>query len=618
MISSPQELTSVSTTLPVIMAKKKKLPQSGSFVIANNDIVYLWWSFPQKIDNCLGFSIRRIVDGKEEDKALRATVGFSKNDDPRESPQTTDEWPIQSFNWKDLYAPHDRKIRYKIVPMIGTWDELVPADDQAILTDEVTRTQDYGSTKIIFNRGLLSTQAFSKSSGTDGVPKEHARDLITDPSGIWRKRLGGQMLYNFHKFFALAGVHGGRYLAALYELTDNELIEHLLRNKGNELILSNANSSKTQKVDGKEKTVVVNDGTNAKVRKELHKRMKAGNISIYDRMLGSHIGHNKFVIYLDKDDKPKAVLTGSTNWTSTGLCGQTNNLVIIESDKIAKQYVAYWDQLKSDVNQDTALRQWCGKKAFQSKLGSAEYTMWYSPNTKLKNKPKNPATPVDMKEVYHLIENSKKSVLFLVFNPGAPSILEKIKDVSEARLETDPLFVRGAISDAKIARRVMTEIYSDAGRLNSPDRYYVLPKDREVTGVAAIPGKFSYWEKELLKLGFSTIHDKILVIDPFGKDSAVITGSHNLGYKASYTNDENMVIIRKDPAIAKAYAAHILDVVNHFKWRYKLQSMVAGLKSEASKRKALSKAWQDLAETDQWMDYYYAKGYIDQYRLFLR
>jgi phosphatidylserine/phosphatidylglycerophosphate/cardiolipin synthase-like enzyme len=600
------------------MAKKKKLPSSGSFVIANNDIVYLWWSFPNKIDDCLGFSIRRIVEGKEDAKALPATVGFSKEDDPRESPQTTDEWPIQSFNWKDLYAPHDRKLRYRIVPMVGSWEKLTADDDNAILTDEVTRTQDYGSTKVIFNRGLLSTQAFSKSGGTDGVPKESARELISDPSGIWRKRLGGQMLFNFHQFFAIAGLNGGRYLAALYELTDTELIDHLLRNKGNELILSNANSSKTQKVDGKEKTVVINDGTNAKVRKQLHKRMKAGDISIYDRMLGSHIGHNKFVIYLDKNDKPKAVLTGSTNWTATGLCGQTNNLVIIESDKTARQYLDYWNQLKDDANQDAALRQWCGKKAFQSKVGSAEYTTWYSPNTKLKSKPKKPATPVDMKEVYELIVNAKKSILFLVFNPGAPSILEKIKEVSDSRKDSDPLFVRGAISDAKIAKRVVTEIYSNAEKLKDPDRYYVLPKDHQVTGVAAIPGKFSYWEKELLKLGFSTIHDKILVIDPFGKDCAVVTGSHNLGYKASYTNDENMLIIRKDTAIAKAYAAHILDIVNHFKWRYKLQSKVAGLKSEAKKREALASAWQDLDETDKWMDYYYSTGYIDQYRLFLR
>jgi hypothetical protein len=39
-----------------------------SIIIANNDIVYLWWTYPQKIKDCLGFSIHRIVDGHEEKK----------------------------------------------------------------------------------------------------------------------------------------------------------------------------------------------------------------------------------------------------------------------------------------------------------------------------------------------------------------------------------------------------------------------------------------------------------------------------------------------------------------------------------------------------------------------
>ena len=36
-----------------------------------------------------------------------------------------------------------------------------------------------------------------------------------------------------------------------------------------------------------------------------------------------------------------AVWTGSTNWTPTGLCAQTNNTIIIESEKIANDYLNY-------------------------------------------------------------------------------------------------------------------------------------------------------------------------------------------------------------------------------------------------------------------------------------
>lgn len=555
--------------------------QPQSVIIANNDVVYIWWSVPKKIKNCLGFSIHRIVNDVEEEKGLKATVGFHVENDPRKSPQTTDEWPLQTFNWKDLYAPHDKEIKYKIIPMIGDWDNLQPDYDQSIITNSVKRTQTYDDLQVIFNRGLLSTQAFSKRGGVEGVDSQKsAREILTDPSNEWRKRLAGQMIYNIKAFFKKGKEDGGKFFAALYELTDEELIKHLTDAEDIEIILSNANGSKTVTVDGVKKQKSVPDGTNLKTRAALRELENQGKLKLHDRMLGSHIGHNKFVVYVDADGNPTSVLSGSTNWTATGLCGQTNNMLLINSPDIAKAYLDYWHQLEGDEKQHETLRTWCTKNTSDWNLNGSngELTLWFSPNTKLKNKPaKDAETPIDMQVVYNLIRNAKKSILFLLFNPGSPSILEEIQEVASQRNEDEPLFIRGAISEAKIARKVITDIYSRDVEV-SPDRYVV-------TGVGAIPGPFSYFEKELLKLGHSTIHDKLLVIDPFEKECVVITGSHNLGFRASYCNDENMVIIKRDSKVAKAYAAHVLDVVNHFKWRYKLQEKTAGAKTEAAKKR---------------------------------
>jgi phosphatidylserine/phosphatidylglycerophosphate/cardiolipin synthase-like enzyme len=76
---------------------------------------------------------------------------------------------------------------------------------------------------------------------------------------------------------------------------------------------------------------------------------------------------------------------------------------------------------------------------------------------------------------------------------------------------------------------------------------------------------------ELLKAGFAITHDKIVVIDPFADDCVVVTGSHNLGYQASYNNDENLVMIEGNKKLAMAYASHVLDVYDHFAWRWALQ-----------------------------------------------
>lgn len=66
-------------------------------------------------------------------------------------------------------------------------------------------------------------------------------------------------------------------------------------------------------------------------------------------MPANHIGHNKFLVYVDKDDMPQSVLLGSTNWTSTGLCTQTNNSLIIDNTELARRYLSYWEQLKKDT-----------------------------------------------------------------------------------------------------------------------------------------------------------------------------------------------------------------------------------------------------------------------------
>jgi phosphatidylserine/phosphatidylglycerophosphate/cardiolipin synthase-like enzyme len=590
----------------------------NSVVLANNDVIYLWWSISKKIKDCLGFSIHRVVKGKEDPKGLYATVGFDIKNDKRKSPQTTDEWPIQSFNWKDLYAPKDVDISYKIYPMIGAWNQLSPDKLNAIQTQSVRRTKQYGDIRVIFNRGILSTQAFAHALTGKKMTPDLARELITNQSSDWRNRLGGQMLEEVKSFFNRATNAGGKYYAALYELTDDELIQELTKSKGTEIILSNANSSKYVIVDGKRKSVSINDGTNKNTRKALH---KLKNIIVYDRMLGTHIGHNKFVIYVDNSNKPISVLTGSTNWTPTGLCGQTNNMAIFESEWMAKCYLEYWGELRDDipVKQGPTLRTWCAQNSTTNKIngGSTSITLWYSPNTKQKTKPKNAKTPRDMEEIFQFIGKAKESLLFLVFNPGSPSIIDEIKKVSANRSASKPpLYVRGAVSDAKLAASVTTNIFT--GDINKkPDTYYF---DR-ITGVSAIPDDFSYFEEELLKLGFATSHDKILVIDPFDDECVVVTGSHNLGYAASYKNDENLLIIRNNKSIAQAYATHVLDVVNHFKWRYKLQDKIkkANAKTLEEKIAATETGWKDLDEYDIWMNYYFnSNGFINRDKFLYR
>jgi phosphatidylserine/phosphatidylglycerophosphate/cardiolipin synthase-like enzyme len=90
--------------------------------------------------------------------------------------------------------------------------------------------------------------------------------------------------------------------------------------------------------------------------------------------------------------------------------------------------------------------------------------------------------------------------------------------------------------------------------------------------------------------GFAVVHDKIVVIDPFSPGCTVVTGSHNLGPTASAANDENMMIVEGNTAFAAAYMTHVLDVYDHFMWRWMLQEDKAkGTKSDTN----LKLKWQD-------------------------
>jgi hypothetical protein len=51
----------------------------------------------------------------------------------------------------------------------------------------------------------------------------------------------------------------------------------------------------------------------------------------------------------------------------------------------------------------------------------------------------------------------------------------------------------------------------------------------------------------------------------------VVTGSHNLGFRASHNNDENMLIIRGHRGLAEAYACHVLDLYDHYAFRFLLK-----------------------------------------------
>jgi phosphatidylserine/phosphatidylglycerophosphate/cardiolipin synthase-like enzyme len=425
---------------------------------------------------------------------------------------------------------------------------------------------------------------------------------VAMPGDLVRDRLAGDAIDTLISLLLRAKREGGRCLCALYELSDPELVDELRAAVGHvEVILSAADRG-------------IYDGANSGMR---HRLRRAIGDALHDRMLpDGHLGHNKFVVYLDKDGAPLSVLTGSTNWTPTGLCTQTNNALLIEDGDIATRFRDQWDALLADgAKQAKPLRDANEKTPPDQSLGDAGGTVrvWFSPNTKnhTVGDPQTAKTPPDMADLYELIDDAKDGVLFLVFNPGGASILNHIKLVGEQRRQAgERFFVRGAISDLEVAKTFATRVYNDS-ILEAPNLL--------VTGIGAVRDRYAYWEAELMKVGHAAIHDKVLVIDPFSDGCTVATGSHNLGFKASYANDENMCIIRGNAAIARAYAAHVLDVVNHFNWRAKLSAAATAAPADHLPDVADDRhenPFVGLATDDEWQDKYFRGSFLKNRDLF--
>jgi len=509
---------------------------------ANNDVVLLVWSYEDPIANCLGFCIKRtnVITNKIE--VLTSMVGFSKSSIQTRQFKPTIIWPIQKFNWRDFTATSGQTYIYSIIPMIGEYDDLIEKKAIKLDSNEVTLSPGNDKIKAFFNKGILATQYLSSQvpKSASGIPNYRIlQDRIKQAGDQLRNKLADDLRIAVMSTLQRAIDEDGKCYCALYELNDQELLAKLLEAGDRvHLILSNTGQD---------------DGTNETSRASL----QDSSVNLINRMVGSgHIGHNKFIVYVTKSGTPSIVMTGSTNWTHTGLCAQSNNAILIQSRTIAKQYYNYWHRLKDDnAAQSTEFRA-SNNQALKSRVDGSKISLWFSPNTKQKNKTATSAIPKDMEEVFTLMNNAKKSILFLAFQPGSPSIID---EAAKIQLLKPDLFIRGAATD------------NDAIGSSAISLYHRGINDPVFVGVAELKDDFSYWMAEILKsspYAKAVIHDKVMVIDAFTPDCVVITGSHNLGYRASYNNDENLLIIKHHQQLATCYATHILDIYDHYRWRY--------------------------------------------------
>ncbi len=212
--------------------------------------------------------------------------------------------------------------------------------------------------------------------------------------------------------------------------------------------------------------------------------------------LTSMLMHNKFII-----SDNKRLLTGSMNFSRTGLSGfNANSIILINSEPIAQYYTQEFNQMFSGKFH-TLKEKHNASNVFKS--GDSTIKVYFSPQDKTA---KNALVP--------LIENAQKYIYLPVF-------VITHKDMTEALIKAKN---RGV--DVKII------LDATATRTNH--------STHTVIRSAGIPLKTENYAGK--------IHNKSMIID----DKYVVTGSMNFSNSGENRNDENCMII-ENTDLAKFY-----------------------------------------------------------------
>jgi phosphatidylserine/phosphatidylglycerophosphate/cardiolipin synthase-like enzyme len=572
-------------------------------VYDNGDHTCLVWlpSDQQPIQKCRGFAIQRIrkaSTGKEQTDYLHGFVGFTDKDtlDPKNPGLFK---PLQRFMWWDYLIDPGDIVQYSVIPVTGEDKDHLSLNTglASSLTEKMTITgQCTGHISAYFNKGIVAAQWVSRAM--DKEPKKSSiQNLIKTLNDPLRDALSGLLRPEITSLLADAKKAGGKIYALLYELNDPELINALVAfGQDCNLILGNGAFKPPD-----------NDENKA-VRAQLKSKIR-----VYDRIVTSgHFAHNKVVVVCDAAGKPLRVLTGSTNWTSSGLCTQANNGLIVDDPEVAQDYLDAWNRIHAAGNGFPPNLITANSTAKTFAVDGCSVTPWHVPTSHAQ----------DLDYARKLINGAKEGILFLFFNPGTfqpddtpekwtllQNVLNRHHQENNAYYNPN-LYIKGVVNQdipylttdtppkaPKTGPKVKkvpvasmdptaaahpVALYSNG--VEAPDRlsHDVLVPDN-------IKQQFHDWEKELLRAGIVNIHSKVIVLDPFGQNPVVMTGSHNLGFKASSKNDDNLIIIEGNGALAAAYAINIIAIFQTYRWN-----------SYVEAHRQDPKEWHGLEDDDTW------------------
>ena len=528
--------------------------------IAGTYVVLLGWDLAEQAitaGGILGFAIRRTrhEDGDQRWLSGMKTFEATLPHPAPGVPVTSYQHPFQTFQWADYSAEPDKTYTYRVVPVSGTPAQLVhgPAVEVTVTTERV----DLGKHAVFFNRGAVGSQEYARRFQNLKPPQ------VGQAAYDWLSR---GLVEGLESFIDQAGA-GDALLGAFFEFKNTRIYTALkaARDRGAVVaILYDGDSERAAN-----ETAMAGQGLEGMVKPRTH---------------SGGFAHNKFLV-LRRVDRPRQVWTGSTNLSENGLFGHSNNAHWVRDDAIADKYHRYWLILNDDkTKKPTAI----AAEAL-SPLPDAgsidEVRAIFSPRRSL-----------DALDGYAKIAAGTQRALFMTFAFGMNDRFVPSYDV------TDDV-IRFALMETKGSGQTFAQ------QAAVIDRIRKRPNVTVSVGHHIEINMFDRWLAELDKIVDQAhvmyVHTKYMLVDPLGAMPIVAVGSANFSAASTTDNDENMLLIRGNPAVADIYLGEFMRLFSHYAFRESLTFTGATSPAEALLRKY-------LIDSPRWIEgQRHGEGYFD-------
>jgi hypothetical protein len=517
--------------------------------------------------------------------------------DPKEPPTSSINAPLHKFRWLHIPGvvhqgtqPFMGAYKYTATPRyFDDQGSLQPLDPglSASVKVQVVPFEKKG-VQLGFTRGFTQSQAFVHHFGLKATIRPKGNNLLFDTGEVSGKNAAGQTYtyadqYEWLGFTArqrifdvleeVAGNSALRLDVFAYDLNEPDVIAlflKLARQGRVRIILDNASLHKSTA-----KKAAYEDEFEQQFRK-VAKKDKDGEAPILRGKFGRY-SHDK-VFIVSKGSGAQKVLTGSTNFSVTGLYVNSNHVVVFDDPTVAAKYSEVFD---------AAWEGGAKLKAFEATPLSSETASFSSratPQTEVTFSPHEQSVAESVLDglVARVAKEGKKksggSVLFAVMqlDSGTGPVYPALQ-----KLHAQQNIFSYGISDTPGGIALYTP-RKKTGVLvtGKPVGTKLPPPFDQVPGIGGVGHQ---------------IHHKFVICGFNGDDPVVYCGSSNLALGGEENNGDNLIAIH-DGDVAVAFAIEALSLVDHFDFLDRYASASKGKPAKGGTKGA--RATKATAEPD--------------------